>query len=126
MGNTHALSSHNTRIRTRSRSGRSAARRQRGLSGIEIAVLLAIAAALVYGVFATASRPAAAGSQSRVRVEQGESLWAIAQAHPMPGQTTAQVADAIAEMNGMRDSRVAAGQYLMVPAAQEEVALAAR
>ena len=130
MSSTHALSSQHTDSHIASRSARAgrrvSSRQARGLSWLEIAALIVIVIALIYGVMAGVSRPAAVTSQARIHVDSGDTLWAIAQAHPVPGQSTAQVAETIAQLNGLDGSQVAAGQSLMVPSAGDDVTLAAR
>jgi hypothetical protein len=49
-----------------------------------------------------------------VRVQPGDSVWSLAEKWA-PGADTAAVASHIAEMNDLRDSRVAPGQPLVVP-----------
>jgi LysM repeat protein len=89
-------------------------------------VLVLVLLALVFGVLAGAQRPPIVASSERVKVERGESLWSIARTHPVPGQTTAQTADAIAQLSGLRDSAVQAGEVLLVPAVNDGVAVASR
>ena len=96
------------------------------LSGIEIAVLIAIVIALVAGVLMSGSRAQRMVSQERIRIEHGDTLWSIARNHPVAGQTTAQTADTIADLNGLRSASVQPGQSILVPAAEPEVTLASR
>lgn len=54
-------------------------------------------------------------SYSEIRVEDGQSLWEIAATHRVPGATTAQIVELIAEKNGMDGFVVASGSTLLVP-----------
>ena len=100
--------------------------RMRGLTTLEIVALALILAALVSGVLATRAHPLTATSSQRVSVVRGDTLWSIARAHPIPGQTTAQTADAIARLSSLHSSEVQVGDARLVPAAQDSIALAAR
>ena len=132
MSGTYAASSQQRRTRTssaaRTDTGRrgQARDRVRGLTNLEVAVLILILIALVGGVIATGTHPPVAASRQQVRAEHGDTLWSIARSHPIPGQTTAQTADSIAQLNGLRSAHVQAGQTLSVPMVQEGVSLAAR
>lgn len=77
-----------------------------------IAVCLA-AMALLPAVLRGADRPE---GERLVRVRAGQSLWAIAQETGEGGSTARKVA-AIRKANGLKDSRVAAGELLKVPSA---------
>lgn len=88
-------------------------RRQR-LSVLEIATLLVIAALLVAG--AVSVRPQHIGPDATriVQVRPGDTLWSIAQAHPIAGLTTAQTAEAISLKNALASGNLSAGQTLVV------------
>jgi LysM repeat protein len=70
-------------------------------------------------VAAATSAPAATGGPSATsdvldyRVNRGDSLWSIARQH---GTTVEELKD----MNGLRSSRIAAGQVLTVPASSQQ------
>jgi hypothetical protein len=128
MSSTHAAPSQHTSSRNISRGTRRrlSTGRTRRLSGLEVFILVLIVIGLAYGVVASASRPMVVTSQTRIHVETGDSLWAIAQSHPVVGRTTAQVAETIARLNGLDGSRLAAGQSLVVPSLEGDVSLASR
>jgi hypothetical protein len=94
---------------------RTSAARPQSLSGLEIGLLLVIAALLFIGVAFSHPRVPAVGASHTVRVQKGETLWSIAQDHPLPGLTTAQTAQAIADANGLPHSTLSAGQTIAVP-----------
>ncbi len=50
-----------------------------------------------------------------VKVGSSQTLWGIAQAHPIQGLTTAQTVAAIRSENGLTDSTLSEGQLLRVP-----------
>lgn len=52
----------------------------------------------------------------QVAVSSGDSLWTLAEEHPVPGRSTAEVVDFIREQNSLSSSTVVAGQRLLVPA----------
>jgi LysM repeat protein len=102
--------------------------RQR-LSGLEIAilavsVLVLVAVALLPGL--RASAPTWPGAVT-VKVDSSQTLWGIAQAHPIEGLTTAQTVAAIRSANQLSDSALREGQLLRVPgAADSSAAMASR
>ena len=51
-----------------------------------------------------------------VEVSRGDSLWSIAEAHPVEGVSTPEVVSWIVEANNLPNSSVASGQALVVPA----------
>jgi hypothetical protein len=83
---------------------------------IESLALAVVLLLLLVGVLGASSRAQTPLSNSRMRVEPGETLWAVARAHPMPGQTTEQTAEQIAELNSLHDERLVPGMTLRVPA----------
>ena len=97
-----------------------------GLSWVEITALVLILAALVVGVSVTRTRARDVTSRVQVRVQRGETLWSIAHAHPVIGQTTAQTADTIARLNGLSTADVQIGERLLVPAVVSDRSLASR
>ena len=50
-----------------------------------------------------------------VEVSTGDSLWSIAEAHPVEGVSTPEVVSWIVEANNLPNSSVASGQALVVP-----------
>lgn len=115
---TTTFASRTHRVLPRSHEGR-ALTRAGGRSTVpvllEVVLLIAILVALVAGVVMTSGRIHAQVPTSRVFVESGQTLWAIAARHPVPGQTTEQTADMIAEINGVQGGRVIAGDAIAVP-----------
>ena len=51
-----------------------------------------------------------------VEVSMGDSLWSIAEAHPVEGVSTPEVVSWIVKANNLPNSSVASGQALVVPA----------
>jgi hypothetical protein len=102
--------------------------RARGIgSVIEIAVLVCLAALLILGIVASTSGSRPTVETTRVLAERGDTLWTLAKEHPIRGLTTEQVADTIADANGIQGGTVVAGSSLLVPApASSAVALAWR
>ena len=50
-----------------------------------------------------------------VTVEAGDSLWSIAEHHPVPGVTIKDVTNLIKDWNGLDNAGIAAGEVLLVP-----------
>ena len=99
-----------------------------GMSWLEWSVLLALATALVLATL-IAGRPSAAMTslQTRsVRIRTSQTLWDIAKANPVPGNSTAQTVALIRDLNDMTTSTLYAEQILQVPAHTGTVAVAAR
>jgi hypothetical protein len=82
---------------------------------LEKIVLMALAAALVAVALGPASGAEPGLSYSEIRVQDGQSLWEIATTHRVPGATTAQIVELIAEKNEMDGFTVAGGSTLLVP-----------
>ena len=51
-----------------------------------------------------------------MEVSTGDSLWSIAEAHPVEGVSTPEVVSWIVKANNLPNSSVASGQALVVPA----------
>jgi hypothetical protein len=91
----------------------------------EIAALILIAVLLLAGALYTAGGQHREAVSARIRVEHGQTLWALASAHPVAGQTTEQTADLIARLNGLDRSEVVAGTVIRIPAhAPDDASLA--
>lgn len=58
-----------------------------------------------------------ASSYETITVVNGDSLWSIAESHPVSGCTTQQVVSHIREENGLESSYLVAGAKLVVPSA---------
>ncbi len=97
------------------------------LTPIEITILAAVllvAASLVVNAIPEVN---AADMQSRsIRVERSDTLWTLAQAHPMEGRSTLQTVEMIRELNKMESSELRAGELILVPDVSSEMALAQR
>jgi nucleoid-associated protein YgaU len=94
-------------------------RRGRLMRTLALSVLLAALA--VVAVDRATGEPARAGSgatpavaTATVVVEQGDSLWAIAQ-RVRPGTDPREIVVEIRELNGMRSNLIQPGQVLLVP-----------
>jgi len=85
-------------------------------AAIETFILIVLAILLILGIATSSGRSHAAQPTSRVHVDAGDTLWSIAVAHPVEGQTTQQTAELIAEMNGPRAGVLIAGTTIRVPA----------
>lgn len=106
-----------TVVRVRSERSRTAPRyrRGRGASRGERLVLLALALALLLCALASRAEAPSTVPSTRVRVEQGDTLWAIAKQHPVSGLSTEQTADLIARLNSLDAPALVAGSELKVP-----------
>jgi hypothetical protein len=115
--NTLASQSHmrHPRESTAARPARDTRPRTRGLSPVELAVLAAIVLLLIAGTMLTSGAAVDTPRTSTVRVESGQTLWDLARAHPVAGQTTAQTAESIARMNHLDGARVGALTAIRVP-----------
>jgi LysM repeat protein len=87
---------------------------------------MAIAVLLVLGALLTSGTSSASPALSRLDVQAGDTLWTLAESHPVDGLTTAQVASLVAEKNGLRGGLIIQGQDLLVPALSHDQKLAAR
>ena len=101
------------------------ARRDRGVGRkvLEICALVVIAALLVCAPLISRSR-AQSFETGTVLVEQGDTLWTIAREHPVPGLSTAQAVEVIAQINALESAQIPAGMAVRVPSSQEKVAFA--
>lgn len=84
-------------------------------------IVLAVLGGLVWPRMSAPSRFAT----TTTTVEQGQTLWALAVAHPVSGLTTEQTADLIGRINGIEGS-LSAGSVVKVPAGPEHTAVAMR
>ena len=122
-----------TRTRTtnptaRDKQSKRSEERHCGMSWIEWSALLALAVALVLATLAAGSPSDMASSlETRtIRVRTSQTLWDIAQTHPVPGNSTAQTVEAIRALNNMSTSTLHVEQLLEVPFCEDALALAAR
>lgn len=117
-----------TRTRRPAAAGEASGRRagRSGSPGIETLALLAIAILLVAGAFLSARPAAQMPPLAQLTVQAGDSLWTLAEAHPVDGLSTAQVAELIAGANGRDGALIAPGECILVPAGTPEERLAAK
>ncbi|MGI6229564.1 MAG: LysM peptidoglycan-binding domain-containing protein [Tractidigestivibacter sp.] len=93
-----------------------------------VAALLMAAALSLVLVVASAISDAAISAQSQqalsqistcsVIVQPGDSLWSIAESHPVDGLSTSQVVTWISQKNSLDNSSLQPGQTISVPQAQ--------
>ena len=101
-------------------------RRSDHLSVAEIAALVIVVALLLAAPVVSRSTPPGDTATTMLRVEQGDTVWMIAAAHPVSGLNTAQNADLIARLNDLDAGRLAAGTTLRVPSAADSASVALR
>lgn len=95
---------------------RDAAGFRRPYAAVEWIALAAVAIAIIATAVAFAAESLPDEVRTRpVRVEQGDSLWGLAGANPVEGLSTAETAELIRRVNGMRGSVVHAGELIQVP-----------
>lgn len=97
-----------------------------GLSLTELTALLIITLLLIVGTWVTLERQHSSVDMKPLRVESGDTLWKLAQQHPIPGLTTAETVQIIADASDVRDGRVAPGDDLQVPVDPRGQELASR
>lgn len=100
-----------TRLRLTARGRRVLA----ALAAVPVAAAIALAALGGGSAIATDSAGAPAGSFAEITVMPGDSLWSIAQ-EVAPAADPRDVVDAIARLNALESSSVAAGQRLAIQA----------
>ena len=86
-----------------------------GVTVLEIATLIAIVVLLVVGVVVTSGRVHAQGPTTRIFVDSGDTAWTIASRHPVPGQTTQQTAEQIAQLNSLDTAGLPAKTAIEIP-----------
>ena len=125
MTHTHAAHASLTPATTRGNRGH-VRNRQRILGPLELLVIAAAIAVVLAGALYHPTHAGLGTGSTGVRVERGDTLWSIAQAHPVKGLTTAQTADIIASSNSLDGSPLATGRTLVVPAAPLSESVASR
>lgn len=83
-----------------------------------IAGALALLSLMAFvGVMPTATELAATptAAASSIRVAPSDSLWSIAQAHRIPGTTTAETVERIMSLNGLKDATLQPGEIISIP-----------
>ena len=128
----NTIAAHSTRSRsavTRPPRRRRHRHSTRSLGRLETALILLVAVlfatTLVWQLLGTDT--VAIERTAVISVAPSDTLWEIAEAHPMEGLTTAETVDAIVAINEMDTSSLVAGQALLVPAPNSsEAAVAVR
>lgn len=100
--------------------------RRRGLSFAEKAALIVLGVVLIAVTLGVGSSDAPEVPTMTVRVESGDTLWQLAQRHPVEGLTTEQTVELIVQHNQLDGATVQAGAQIAVPARTSEVATAQR
>ncbi len=131
---THHTSAHSRRRNSSSgsphpRAAQANRRRRERATPVEV-LLVALFAVAIIVVTAFCMRPAEFTAESTCAISVGpqQTLWDVAQEHPIDGLSTAQTVDAIRSLNKMSDSSLAVGQILLVPSSSPriEAAVASR
>lgn len=92
---------------------------RRAVHVLEWAVLVVVAATLLSLPFLHRQAVAVEPRLTQpVKVSAGDTVWSLAVDHPMPGLTTRQTAEMIAECNGLDDHVLLVGQLVRVPVAE--------
>lgn len=91
----------------------------------EVMALMVITCLLIAGPLVSRSRVLEPRTTT-VLATDGDTLWSIAKAHPLAGQSTAQTVEFIAQVNGLDSCRIQAGKSIKVPSTSENVSLALR
>lgn len=97
----------------------------RPLMPSELVIVATLALAIVVGAVWPRIQEPADIRTTTLRIEPGQTLWTIAETHPVEGLTTQQSADLIASINGLRGT-VNAGSVIRVPSQAAGSALAMR
>ena len=87
---------------------------------IVVAMVVMLAASCFVDSMAASQRAGLfeAADTAVIRVAEGQSLWGIAEAHPVEGCSVQDVISYIKEVNDLSTSTIFAGQQLIVPATQ--------
>lgn len=99
--------------------------RRTGAKSVEVILVCLIALAVFGGLMWPRMSAPGRLATTTTTVEQGQTLWALAVAHPVSGLTTQQTADLIADINGIEGS-LSVGSVVKVPAGPEHTAVAMR
>lgn len=102
-------------------AGRALAGRRR-FAGWGLLLAVVVAAALSWWLLPAPLDAAVAPGTAveLISVEQGDTLWSIAESHPIEGLTTRQCVQWIAASNGIEGSVIVPGQAIAVPAARTQ------
>lgn len=115
MGTIKAAATRTGETLSRTGTSRSAGHRRPLRKSVEIAALMIIAVLLVMGALSAGSDTEVSVDTARIHTEAGDTLWGIAQSHPVEGLTTAQTVELIVTLNGLDSPSVATGGVLAVP-----------
>lgn len=86
------------------------------LRGGEALCLLLLAAAVVAAAAVSGSRPLHDVPYAvSVRVQEAQTLWTLAEEHPIDGRSTEQTVETIRRLNGLEGNTLAVGTQLLVP-----------
>ena len=87
--------------------------------GLVLFAVVAVALFSAQTFVRTASHDAAVAAveQTTIAVSAGDTLWGIAQAHPVAGLSNRQVIDLVKEWNGLDTGLIEPGMQLTVPCA---------
>lgn len=96
------------------------------LSPIEAGLLVLVIGTLLAAAALSATPRPTELTTTTVRVGAGESLWELAQRHPVRGMSTGQTVDLLAEINELEGAAIAEGAVLKVPASRGSSAVAMR
>ena len=101
-------------------------KRRAALSVFEVLILAALVALLLAGVTLTGHPAGYQVRSTSVRVESGQTLWDLAESHPVAGMSTDQTAELIARLNNVGSRGLVAHTVVRVPAATPSESLASR
>lgn len=108
---------------------RARACRKPRLTGLEVCVIGLAVLALALCAYAGAAHRATpvVGETVTVRISKADTLWEIAQDHPVQGLSTQETVRLIRALNNMESSIIVAGETLQVPALHaDSTAMASR
>jgi len=100
-------------------------RAHRNLTTVERCAVGLLAIALILAA-AGALSPTVEVPFSPVRIDEGQTLWRLAQDHPIEGLTTAQTVEVIEERNRLSTGSLQAGMTVQVPSGRSSSAVAMR
>lgn len=102
-------------------------RRPSGLVASEKVVVAVVVAFTVVAMWVACTDAGVRTTASTtVQVKSGDTLWSIAQEHPVAGESVTETVDRIATMNGIEDAVLVPGTHLSVPCEQPAAAVAMR
>lgn len=91
------------------------------LGGVPSGVVLGVGTLLLaFALLLSRSPLPPVGTTISLTVRPGQSLWAIADAHPVPGLDTAQTVELIASLNALQDAAISPGDTLHIPVSVDD------